>query len=94
MAMASLQSQVFQVLGGVHHTELGHYDDDDNTGEYFVTKINKSFSEKTKNVGEKLIAFHGELERISVEISRRNEEDPKHEYLELIPGRVPQSINI
>ena len=34
MAMASLQSQMFQVLGGVHHTELGHYDDDDNTGEY------------------------------------------------------------
>ena len=94
IAMASLQSQVFQVLGGVHHTELGHYDDDDNTGDYFVTRVNKSLADKTKNVAAKLIAIHGELERISVEISRRNEEDPKHEYLELLPGRIPQSINI
>ena len=31
MVMASLQAQVFQVLGGVHYTELGRYDEDDNT---------------------------------------------------------------
>jgi len=75
---AQNQIQVLGLLGSVHYTTLGHYDQ----GHF-----------KDKQVLDYLNQFQNQLQKIEVEINTRNL-SRLMPYEFLLPSKIPQSINI
>lgn len=81
LALAQLQGALGQLLGGVHHTKLGHYD----------VPIFRHFAHDART-DEPLRAFRARLEEIERVITLRNQGRAPYEYM--LPSKIPQSINI
>ena len=90
--IAHLQANVLQLLGGIRHTRLGHYDSGKPTGQYFLDKVGKTYGDSTEVVAA-LTGFQDELANIESEIKQRNK-TRDFPYVEMLPSVIPQSINI
>lgn len=78
LQMGLLQQTIGTALGGIYYTTLGQYG-----GQVAV-----------RQVGEALQTFQQALQRIEVDINRKNALGERTPYTTLLPSVIPQSINI
>jgi len=92
LEMATTQKAVGYLLGGVYHTQLGHYDPAHFTHPDVLVALS-NFQRALQLVGDEI--GRRNMKRVTAWSGHMTEEMANHwSYKYLLPERIPQSINI